>query len=123
MLTFEKGLRYKSREVAIPLLVLTEQKQGRWPVDIVMIGKPQVDADNRLDSLLECLLVKLHHAKKVAVIGQRNRRHTQFGALPHQHRDPHGTVDDRVLGVQMQMNEALRHSVPLRSPLINPLSI
>ena len=66
-----------------------------------MIGKPQVYADNRLDALLKCLLVKLHHAKKVSLIGQRNRRHARFGALPHQHRDPDGTVDDRVLGVQM----------------------
>ncbi len=87
-----------------------------------MISKLQIYADNRLDALFKCLLVKLHHAKKVSVIGQRNRRHAQVGALPHQHRNPDGTVDDRVLGVQMQMNEGLSHGVSLRSPLIDRLS-
>ena len=50
-------------------------------------------------------LVELHHRKQIALIGQRHRRHARCRHRGHQFRHAHDPVDQRVLGVQPQMNE------------------
>ena len=45
-------------------------------------------------------LVELHHGEKIALIGQRNRRHAPGSDSGHQFRYAHDPIDQGVFGVQ-----------------------
>ena len=56
-------------------------------------------------------LIKFDRAVKIAVIGHRDRRHFEFGRFLHQLFHSNRAVEQRILGVKMQMNERIaRHS-------------
>ena len=65
----------------------------------------QVDADNRLDAGSDRLLVELDHAEQVILVSQGHGRHVVASAAFHQLRNAHGAINERVLGVQVQMDE------------------
>jgi hypothetical protein len=65
----------------------------------------QIDADQRLDALLQRLTVELDHREQVARIGQRDRRHAARGHRLHQLRHAHDAVAQRELGMQAQVDE------------------
>ncbi len=48
--------------------------------------------------------------KQVALIGQSDRRHAGIRYRFHQAIDPDDTVENRILGMQMQMNERCLHA-------------
>ena len=54
-----------------------------------------------------CFLVKFNRPKQIAVIGDRNGRHFEFSRLFHQFFHSNSAVQQRVFGVQMQMNERI----------------
>ena len=64
-------------------------------------------ADDRLDPGGRRRLVKFDRAVQVAVVGDRDRRHLQFGRLFHQLLHPHRAIEERVLGVQVEVNEGV----------------
>jgi hypothetical protein len=44
---------------------------------------------------------------RIAVIDERHVLHIVFGRLLHQFLHPNGAIEERVLGVQMKMNERI----------------
>ena len=50
-------------------------------------------------------LIKFNRSVEVAVIGNRDRRHPHCGRFFHQLLHPHRAVEERILGVEVQMNE------------------
>src|SRR5262245_28478614 len=72
---------------------------------IIFAANVELAADNRLDSLRQGLVVKVSRAENVAVIGYGNCRHVErFDAL-HQLLDVAGAIQQRVIGMQVEMNE------------------
>ena len=62
-------------------------------------------ADDRLEAGGRGLAVEVVGAEHVAVVGHRHRRHAQARGLGEQVVEPGGTVEHRVLGVDMQVDE------------------
>ena len=68
-------------------------------------------ADDRFDALLPRRLVKINRAVKDAVIGDGQGGELQFARLLHQPVQAAGAIEQRILGVQMQMNKiGVRHA-------------
>jgi len=71
-------------------------------------------ADDRFDAGALCFLVKFNRAVKIAVIGHRDRGHLQFSRFFHQLFYSNSAIEQRILGVEMQVNERIaRHSSSL----------
>ena len=66
-------------------------------------------ADHRVDALLLGVVVELDRAEQVAVIGHGDGGHFLLGRQVHQLRDLAGSVEQRVIGVAMQMNKGRGH--------------
>ena len=90
----------EEREVRVALLL-------RAPV----VGDVDLAAEDRLHALLARLLVELDRAGERAVIGERDGRHLELGRPRGERRNAAGAVEDRVLGVDVEMDEGrLGHS-------------
>jgi hypothetical protein len=63
--------------------------------------------DDRFDPGTRRFLVKFNRAKQIAVIGNRDRRHLEFGRFFHQLFHSDRTVEERILGVKVKMNERI----------------
>jgi hypothetical protein len=70
-----------------------------------VVGDVDLAADDRLHALLARLPVELDRAGEAPVVGERHRRHLQLGRAGRQLRDPAGPVEDRVLGVDVEVDE------------------
>jgi hypothetical protein len=57
--------------------------------------------------MLPRVVVKHYRGEQVAVLGDGNRRHLQLRRLIEQLVDPARAVEQRILGVQMKMDEFL----------------
>jgi hypothetical protein len=94
-------------QVRVALVRLGEERQVgvalllRQPV----LGDVHLAPEQRLDALLPRLLVQLDRAGKAAVVGERHRRHLQLGRPRGQLGYPAGPVEDRVLGVDVEVDE------------------
>ena len=66
-------------------------------------------ADHRMDAVLLGLVVELDRAEEVAVVGHGDGGHLLLGHDVHQLRDLAGSIEQRVVGVAMKMNERGRH--------------
>src|ERR1700737_4229461 len=64
-------------------------------------------ADDRLDAALLRFKIKLHRAIKNAVIGERDSRHSEFGCRGDDVADAASAVEQRILAMNVQMNEIL----------------
>src|SRR5256885_12972538 len=64
-------------------------------------------AEDRFHATLLGMIVKNHRREHVAVLGNCQRGHLQPGRLVEQLVYTACTVEERVLGVQMKMNESL----------------
>ena len=53
------------------------------------------------------MIVKDHRREHIPVLGDRQRRHLEPGRLVEQLVDAAGAIEQRILGVQMKMNEFL----------------
>ena len=62
-------------------------------------------AEDRLDALLLRLIVEDDRREHVAVLGDRERRHLQARRLLQQLVDAAGAVEQRIFGVQVQVDE------------------
>ena len=75
-------------------------------VALGIVRHPDVAADDRLDALGARGLVELDHAEHVAQIGQGQRGHAIGRCGGDRIVEAHHAVDDRILAVQAQMDEA-----------------
>ncbi len=95
-------------EVGIALLL-------RQPV----VGDVDLAAEERLDALLPRLAVELDRAGEAAVVRERDRRHLELGRARGQLGNPAGPVEDRVLGVDVEVDERrARHGHLRRGPTV-----
>ena len=117
----EMRRRHQPDEILVTGFVAREQRE--MISGIALRIRPVLDrtrrhvslhADDRLDPGLGRRLVKFNRAMQVAVIGNRDRRHRHFGRLLHQLLHSHRPVEERILGVQVEMNEGIeRHAQSL----------
>ena len=70
-------------------------------------GDVGLEPDDRLDAVLVAGLPELVGAEDEAVVGRRDRRHPLLGRRRHQLVDPGRTVEHGVLGVVVEVDEAL----------------
>jgi hypothetical protein len=62
-------------------------------------------SDDRFDPGALRFLIKFDRSVQVAMIGNRNRRHLEFDRSSHEILHPDGTIEERVLGVKVEVNE------------------
>ena len=106
-------------EVLVAGFVLGQQSQMMISVPAAAAGlflqaaaRGDIDlaADDRFDSLFARRLVKINRAVKHAVVGDGQGGEFQFVRLFHQPVQAAGPIEQRILGVQMQMNKiGVRH--------------
>ncbi len=112
---FQAGRRDQLDEIAVALLVLAEQDQVVIAIGVrfdrvALLGDVDLAADDRMNVLLLGLVVELHCAEQVAVIGHGDGRHLLLGDDVHELADFAGAVEQRVVGMAMKMNEwSIRH--------------
>ena len=71
-------------------------------------------ADDGFDAFFARRLVKINDAVHRAVVGDGERGEFQFMGLVHQPVQPAGAIEQRILGVQMEMNKVrVRHGTKL----------
>src|SRR5712691_8356480 len=110
-------------QIAIAGVVLCEQREmiGRFPQRTgLLLMRVRRDVglatDDRLDSGARCFLIKFDRAKKIAVIGHRHGRHAELDRFFHQLLHSHRTVEQRVFGVKVEVNERIaRHQLSIDS--------
>ena len=73
-----------------------------------VVGDVHLTADDRLDSGLARFAVELDHSRERAVVGERDGGHLEPRRLLHEGRDPARSVEDRVLRVDVQVDEGRR---------------
>ncbi len=114
---FRVARRHELDQVVIALEVLGEQHQvilrlARIPA----LREPAAGCDvhlapeNRIEPARTRVVVKDHRRKQVAVLRDRNRRHLQPDGLVEQFVDPARAVEQRVFGVEVEVNELGHHS-------------
>ena len=114
MKTVEMRLGNELHQVSISRLILGQQREviGR----IAHRCRPICDrtgrhvsfaTNDRLDAGARRFLVKFDRAEEISVIGDGDRRHLEFLRFFHQLLHPHRTIQERILGVQVEMNEGI----------------
>ncbi len=104
-LALEVGAAQEPRQIAITLEVLAQERETRRLGAFAGFAHQHVDADDRLDALPLRRPIELHHREQVALVADRHRRHARRRHRLHELRHAHDPVDERVLGMQPQMNE------------------
>ena len=74
-----------------------------------VVADVDLAADQRLDAVLGRLAVELDRARQRAVVGEPDGGHLELGGALRQGRDPAGAVEDRVLAVDVEMDELGGH--------------
>jgi len=102
--------RHQLNEVAIAFLVLAQQDQMVVAVRIVLERLPllrdiHLAADHGVDALLLGRVVELDRAEQVAVVGHGDGGHFLLGDGVHELGDLACAVEQRVIGVAVQMYE------------------
>jgi hypothetical protein len=70
-----------------------------------VVADVDLAADDRIHAVLARLLVELHRARERAVVGEPDGRHLELRGARRKSRDAAGAVEDRVLGVDVQVDE------------------
>ncbi len=91
--------RVEARFVLLAALLL--EARARGDVDLA--------AEDRLHAGVARLLVELDGAEEIAVIGHRDRRHAERLGAREERLVLDRTVEERELGVEMQVGEGSRH--------------
>jgi hypothetical protein len=101
---------------------------GVGPVGSVARGDVRLDPEDGLDAVRPCLLVEGDRAVQVAVVGDRDGVHPEFFDPLDELVDAVAAVEQRVLGVQVEVDEAgvsvnRQPSWVLRTALIAGMSV
>ena len=94
-------------QVGVALIRLGEQRQVcvALPLQAAVVADVDLAADDRLDAVTGGLAVEGHGTGERAVVGERHGRHLEPRGLLAERRDPARPVEDRILGVDMQVDE------------------
>ncbi len=110
----EMRSRHQLHEIAITSLVAGQEREmvSRIALRIRAVldrarRHVSLDSDNRFDPGIGRRLIEFHCAMEVAVIGHGNGRHLHFGRFFHQLLHPHRPIEERIFGVEMEMNEGI----------------
>ena len=111
VVALEKAERGELDQVGVPLVRLGQQRQVRVAAraGVAVVGDVDLAADDRLDPLLRRLLVEVDRAGERAVVGERDGGHLQLGRPGRERGDPARPVEDRVLAVDVEMDEVGAH--------------
>ena len=80
---------------------------------MAVVGDVDLAADDRLDPLLPGLLVEVDRAGQRAVVGERDRGHLELGRPGREGGDAARPVEDRVLAVDVQVDEVGAHGTAI----------
>ena len=69
-----------------------------------VVDEVGLEAEDRLDAVLPAGLVELDRAVQDAVVGEPERRHPELGRARRERLDLAGAVEQRVLGVDVEMD-------------------
>ena len=107
VVALEVAERRELDEVRVALVRLREQRQVRVALRLcaAVVGDVDLAADDRLDAYLLRLAEELDRAGERAVVGERDGRHLEPRGLLDEVRDPARPVEDRVLRVDVQVDE------------------
>jgi membrane-anchored protein YejM (alkaline phosphatase superfamily) len=79
---------------------------------IVFLADVKLASDDGLDADLVRRIYEMHRAKNVAVVRHRDRRHAEFMNPLNKFFDVASAIEQRVIAVEMQVNEfSLGHEV------------
>ncbi len=94
-------------QVRVPGVVLREQCEVRVPLGLrlAVLGDVDLAAEHRLHAVLLGLLDELNRPGEGAVIGQPDGRHLELGGTRRELGDAARPVENRVLGVDVKVNE------------------
>ena len=110
VISFGESKGYDFNQVLISLLVF--RKQHKMTLVLVLIGfliqhsalgRIDLTADNRLDTLFLAFFIKINHTEHDAVVCDSHAVHAQLLHPAHQFLDPGCTVQQTVFGMYMQM--------------------
>ncbi|MGY3265119.1 hypothetical protein ACVWZN_001192 [Lysobacter sp. HA35] len=97
----------RQREIALSIAAEQRHAGGRF----VAVSQRHVGAEDGLDARRFGRLVELHGGEEVVDVGQRDCRLAEVRAPLDQLADTDRRVGERILGMQVQMDEAGRHAV------------
>ena len=111
VVTLEVAERGELDQVRVALVRLGEQRQVRVAAraGVAVLGDVDLAADDRLDPLLRGLLVEIDRAGERAVVCERDGGHLELGSPGRERWDPARPVEDRVLAVDVEMDEVGAH--------------
>jgi hypothetical protein len=118
VVALEVAERAELDEVAVADAVGGEEREVRVALRLhpAVVDDVDLAAEDRLDALLLRRLVEVDRPRHRTVVGERHRRHLECGRLPRERRDPARPVQDRVLGVDVQMDERGGHGKAIVLP-------
>ena len=105
VLTLHIGPGDQPGQVAVAGPVLDQQHQPMGLAPVRRVTDPKIRPGDRLDPRPQGRLVEPHQGEQVALVRDRHRRHPPLAQGLHQGLDAHQSVDQGVLGVQVQMDE------------------
>ncbi len=107
VVALEVGGRGELDEVGVAVVLLGEESQVvvALLLEATVVAHVHLTAENRLDSVLSGLSVELDGSGQRAVVGERNGRHLELGRPGGELWDPARSVEDRVFGVDVEVNE------------------
>ena len=108
-LAFAVAAGQQRRKLAKSFPIHAQQYRARPHATFAQVANPEFRADDGLDPGPLRLLIELHRGKRVALIGQRHRRHARCANLGDKFWNTDQAIDQRVLGMQMQMDERRAH--------------
>ena len=111
VVALEVAERAELDQVRVARVVGGEERQVRVALGqrLAVVDDVHLAAEDRLDALLGGGLVEVDRARHRAVVGERDGGHLELGRLPRERRDPARPVEDRVLGVDVQVDERRGH--------------
>ena len=114
MKSVEMRGRNQFHEIAIAGFIARKQRevicrltQRNRPVFVRARRDVCFATDDRFHPGILRFLIKFDRAEKISVIGHRHRRHLEFLGAFHQLFHPNRTIEQRIFGMEMKMNERI----------------
>ena len=111
VVALEVAERGELDQVRVAVVRLGEERQVRVAAraGAAILGDVDLAAENRLHALLAGGLVEVDRTGERAVVGERDGGHLELRRAGRERRDPARPVEDRVLAVDVQMDERGAH--------------
>jgi len=118
VVALEVAERAELHEIRVARVVGGEECQVRVPfrLHLAVVDDVHLAAEDRLDPLRLRRLVEIDGARHRAVVGERDGRHLEPRRLLRERRDPASPVEDRVLRVDVQVDERGGHGKAILVP-------